>query len=93
MVYHPPHRATQVPGFLITLGVPIAAWCGVMLADIALRRRDYAEPDLFNPGGRYGDIRWIPVLAIGFVVTLAFSRAAVRAEEAASLPTPARAGA
>ena len=30
-------------GFLITLGVPIAAWCGVMLADIALRRRDYAE--------------------------------------------------
>ena len=24
-------------GFLITLGVPIAAWCGVMLADIALR--------------------------------------------------------
>src|SRR4051812_18084004 len=31
-------------GFLITLGVPIAAWCGVMLADIALRKRDYAEP-------------------------------------------------
>src|SRR6185437_11922757 len=30
-------------GFLITLGVPIAAWCGVLLADIALRRRDYAE--------------------------------------------------
>src|SRR4051812_12862403 len=26
-------------GFLITLGVPIAAWCGVMLADIALRKR------------------------------------------------------
>ena len=134
----------QFEGFLITLGVPIAAWCGVMLADIALRRRDYAEPDLFNPSGRYGDIRWIPVLAvivatgigwglvtnssaswltwqgyllspfglggktgawafanlgvlvalaIGFVVTLAFSRAAVRAEEAAPLPTPARAGA
>src|SRR5580693_7620274 len=32
----------QFEGFLITLGVPIAAWCGVMLADIALRRRDYA---------------------------------------------------
>jgi len=28
-------------------------------------------------------------LAIGFVVTLAFSRAAVRAEEAAPLATPA----
>ena len=36
-------------GFLITLGVPIAAWCGVMLADIALRKRDYAEADLFDP--------------------------------------------
>ena len=130
----------QFEGFLITLGVPIAAWCGVMLADIALRRRDYAEPELFNPRGRYGDIRWTPVLsvivatgigwglvtnssaswltwqgyllgpfglggktgawafanlgvlvalAIGFVVTLVFSRAAVRAEEATPLATPA----
>jgi hypothetical protein len=35
-----------------------------MLADIALRRRDYAESDLFTPAGRYGDIRWIPVLAV-----------------------------
>ncbi len=30
-------------GFLITLGVPIAAWCGIMLADIALRSRNYAD--------------------------------------------------
>jgi nucleobase:cation symporter-1, NCS1 family len=51
----------QFEGFLITLGVPIAAWCGVMLADIALRRRDYAESELYNPGGRYGDVRWLPV--------------------------------
>ena len=35
-------------GFLITLGVPIAAWCGVMLADIALRRTAYADADLFS---------------------------------------------
>jgi NCS1 family nucleobase:cation symporter-1 len=54
----------QFEGFLITLGVPIAAWCGVMLADIALRRRDYAEPELFSPAGRYGDIRWVPVAAV-----------------------------
>ena len=54
----------QFQGFLITLGVPIAAWCGVMLADIALRRRDYAENDLFNTSGRYGDIRWAPALAV-----------------------------
>lgn len=25
----------QFQGFLITLGVPVAAWCGIMLADIA----------------------------------------------------------
>jgi purine-cytosine permease-like protein len=130
----------QFEGFLITLGVPIAAWCGVMLADIALRRRDYAETELFTPAGRYGDVRWLPVLvvivstaigwglvtngaaswlkwqgyllgpfglggkhgawafanlgvlialAIGFVVTFAFSRAAVRAEEAAPAVAPA----
>jgi purine-cytosine permease-like protein len=48
-------------GFLITLGVPIAAWCGVMLADIALRRRDYTDRDLYSPRGRYGDVRWLPV--------------------------------
>jgi purine-cytosine permease-like protein len=45
-------------GFLITLGVPIAAWAGIFIADIALRKRDYAEADLFHPQGRYGDVRW-----------------------------------
>jgi purine-cytosine permease-like protein len=60
----------QFQGFLITLGVPIAAWCGIMLADIALRRRDYAEADLYRPGGRYGDVRALPlaVIVVGTVV-------------------------
>src|SRR6516225_4667445 len=133
----------QFEGFLITLGVPIAAWCGIMLADIMLRHRDYAERDLFTPSGRYGDIRWFPVgvivvgtvlgwglvtnlnaswltwqgyllgpfglggkggawafanlgvlvaLVFGFVVTWAFGRSAVRAQEAAPVePAPAAA--
>jgi purine-cytosine permease-like protein len=51
----------QFEGFLITLGVPTAAWCGVMLADIAMRRAGYAEPELYDPAGRYGDVRWFPV--------------------------------
>ena len=51
----------QFEGFLTTLGVPIAAWCGVMLADIALRRADYAEADLFQRKGRYGDARGLPI--------------------------------
>jgi NCS1 family nucleobase:cation symporter-1 len=58
----------QFQGFLITLGVPIAAWCGIMLADIALRRRDYAEAELYSPAGRYGDVRLLP---IGIVVVSA----------------------
>ncbi|MEV5878417.1 cytosine permease [Streptomyces sp. NPDC052101] len=52
----------QFMGFLTTLGVPIAAWCGIMLADLALRRRDYDEGDLFRPHGRYGDIPLPPLL-------------------------------
>jgi NCS1 family nucleobase:cation symporter-1 len=51
-------------GFLITLGVPIAGWCGIFLADLALRRRDYAEPELFEPRGRYGDVRVLPLLLL-----------------------------
>jgi NCS1 family nucleobase:cation symporter-1 len=51
-------------GFLITLGVPIAAWCGIFLADIALRRKDYSETDLFVRTGRYGDVRWMPIALI-----------------------------
>jgi NCS1 family nucleobase:cation symporter-1 len=48
-------------GFLITLGVPIAAWCGIMLADIALRSRNYTDGDLYDIRGRYGDVRWVSV--------------------------------
>jgi len=48
-------------GFLTTLGVLISAWAGVMLADILLRRSDYAEPELFTSSGRYGTVRWVPV--------------------------------
>jgi NCS1 family nucleobase:cation symporter-1 len=51
--------------FLITLGVPIAAWCGVFIADILLRRKSYAETELYDRKGRYGDVRW---LAIALVV-------------------------
>ncbi|WP_405954075.1 purine-cytosine permease family protein [Streptomyces phaeochromogenes] len=52
----------QFIGFLTTLGVPVAAWCGVMLADLALRRRDYDEADLFRPRGRYGDAEPLPLV-------------------------------
>ena len=40
--------------FLITLGVPITAWCGVFLADLMLRRRPYHDAELYDSRGRYG---------------------------------------
>ncbi|HTU05645.1 MAG TPA: cytosine permease [Trebonia sp.] len=57
-------------GFLITLGVVIATWCGVMLADILLRRSSYSDADLFSSAGRYGTVRWAPValMVIGTAV-------------------------
>jgi purine-cytosine permease-like protein len=64
VVFFAKNFLAQFQGFLITLGVPIAAWCGVMLADIALRRRDYAETDLYDPAGRYGDVRIMPLALI-----------------------------
>jgi purine-cytosine permease-like protein len=130
----------QFQGFLITLGVPIAAWSGIMLADVLLRRRDYAEAELYTPSGRYGDIRPFPIavivtttalgwglvtntsaswlkwqgyllspfglggkngawafanlgvliaLALGFIATVAFERAAVRVQESAPALAPA----
>jgi nucleobase:cation symporter-1, NCS1 family len=60
----------QFTGFLITLGVPVAAWCGIMLADIALRRRDYDEDDLYRSSGRYGDIRLLPVALLAVCTVL-----------------------
>jgi NCS1 family nucleobase:cation symporter-1 len=54
----------QFQGFLVTLGVPVAAWCGVMLADVLLRRGDYAERELFDPAGRYGDVRIGPMALV-----------------------------
>src|SRR5690349_17601062 len=47
--------------FLITLGVPLAAWAGIMIADIALRKRDYDEEALFDARGRYGAWDWVSI--------------------------------
>ena len=45
-------------GFLTTLGVVIAGWGGVMLADILLRKKNYDEPALFTKDGVYGSVNW-----------------------------------
>jgi NCS1 family nucleobase:cation symporter-1 len=50
--------------FLVTLGTPIAARCGIMVADVILRRKAYAEKDLYTTKGRYGDVRWLAIALI-----------------------------
>ena len=52
----------QFVGFLITIGVLIAAWGGVFLGDLVRRRKDYADADLYSRSGRYGDIRPAPII-------------------------------
>lgn len=47
--------------FLITLGVPMAAWAGILIADILSRRTDYDEAALFDARGRYGSVDWLSV--------------------------------
>jgi NCS1 family nucleobase:cation symporter-1 len=57
-------------GFLITLGVPVAAWAGIFIADVALRKKEYHEVDLYNPNGIYGstNMKSILILSVGSIV-------------------------
>lgn len=57
-------------GFLITLGVPIAAWCGIFLADLLLRKKGYASRELLDAAGRYGSVNAVSVglLVVGTAV-------------------------
>lgn len=43
-------------GFLITLGVPVAVWSAIFVADVLLRKKAYSQADLFNPQGIYGSV-------------------------------------
>ncbi len=47
--------------FLITLGVPMASWAGILIADVLRRRKDYDEAALFDSAGRYGAVDWLSV--------------------------------
>lgn len=62
----------QFEGFLITLGVPVGAWLGAFLADLMLRRTDYAEWDLHDRHGRYGDVRAFPLVLIAIASVIGF---------------------
>lgn len=58
VVFYSPTFIGPFQSFLVTLGVPLAAWAGIMMADITLRHKSYDEYALFNSNGRYGAFNW-----------------------------------
>ena len=56
-------------GFLITLGVPVAVWSGLFVADV-LMRKSYAETELFDSKGRYGayNLKSIGLVLFGTII-------------------------
>lgn len=60
-------------GFLITLGVPIAAWSAIFVTDV-LMRKSYDEKDLYRTDGRYGswNYRSVGILLVATVVGWGF---------------------
>jgi NCS1 family nucleobase:cation symporter-1 len=61
IVFYQHNFLAQFEGFLSTVGVLIAAWAGVFLGDLLLRKKNYVDVDLFAPSGRYGDLRAFPI--------------------------------
>lgn len=64
VVFFSPTFIGPFQSFLVTLGVPLAAWAGVMMADIALRKKSYDEYALFNSQGRYGALNWVSLTIV-----------------------------
>ena len=61
-------------GFLITLGVPVAVWSAIFVADVVMRKKEYIENDLYDPQGIYGSINKgsIALMGIGTIVGWGF---------------------
>ena len=61
-------------GFLITLGVPIAVWSAIFVADVVMRSKAYSEKDLYDPRGIYGSVNKgsIALMIVGSIVGWGF---------------------
>ncbi len=60
--------------FLYLLGVPIAAWTGIFIADLMMRRKNYDESALYSIWGRYHSVNFaaIFVMLVATVVGFGF---------------------
>ena len=61
-------------GFLITLGVPVAVWSSIFVADVVMRKKAYSEEDLFDPKGMYGSINKgsVTLMIVGSIIGWGF---------------------
>jgi len=61
VVFGPEGFLGPFQSFLITLGVPLASWAGILIADILRRTKDYDDDALFDSRGRYGAWDWTSI--------------------------------
>ncbi len=61
-------------GFLITLGVPVAVWSSIFVADVVMRKKAYSQADLFDPKGVYGSVNKgsIALMFVGSIIGWGF---------------------
>jgi len=61
-------------GFLITLGVPIAVWSAIFVADVLMRKQAYSEKDLYDSRGIYGSVNKnsIALMIVGSIIGWGF---------------------
>ena len=58
-------------GFLLTVGVPLAAWAAIFLADLwLLRGGGYLERDLYRARGRYGAVNVAGVTSLALATAV-----------------------
>jgi purine-cytosine permease-like protein len=61
-------------GFLITLGVPVAVWSSIFVADVVMRKKAYSQADLYDPKGVYGSVNKgsIALIFVGSIIGWGF---------------------
>ena len=57
---------------LYLLGVPMAAWAGIFIADLVQRKKNYDDASLYSASGRYGSINFVSVGVMVLAVVVGF---------------------
>jgi nucleobase:cation symporter-1, NCS1 family len=65
ILFFAPSFFAPFEGFLVTVGVALAAWAAIFLVDMwMLRGGGYLEQDLYHMRGRYGLVNWAGVTSL-----------------------------